>query len=166
MGANDANVGDTPVSPILIRAAGPADAARLARLCADHAAFEQIPYDPAGHAERLTDALAAQPPRLHAWLVVRDDELLGYATATLDFSTLDGRPFLHMDCLYVDELARNHGLGARLMQSVLVCARQLGCTNLQWQTPDWNQDAIRFYRRSGARELTKARFTLSVSESC
>jgi len=31
---------------------------------------------------------------------------------------------------------------------------------IQWQTPDWNENAARFYLREGASMLPKARFTL------
>jgi hypothetical protein len=33
-------------------------------------------------------------------------------------------------------------------------------TEVQWQTPGWNEDAISFYLREGASMLLKARFTL------
>jgi RimJ/RimL family protein N-acetyltransferase len=41
-------------------------------------------------------------------------------------------------------------------------ARALGLTEVQWQTPSWNEGAIRFYDRLGARARAKTRFTLTV----
>ena len=149
--------------PITIRMATPADAATLASLCSAHAAFEGIPYAAEGHVERLASALGVATPRLSAWVALRGDEPLGYATATLDFSTLKALPFLHMDCLFVVETARREGLGARLLDQVRAQGRTLGCRHLEWQTPDWNADAIRFYERSGAKAKRKARFTLPLS---
>lgn len=143
-----------------LRPACAADALVLARLCCAHAAHERMPHLGVGHAERLADALVAG--RLRAWLGLLEGEPLGYASATLDFSTLAARPFLHLDCLYLQPAARGQGLGGELLAAVVRAARALGCEQLQWQTPVWNADAIRFYDRLGATRLEKQRFTLAL----
>ena len=143
-----------------LRPACSADAQTLSRLCASHAAYERIPCSAAGHAERLGGALEAG--RMYAWLGCLHREAVGYASATMDFSTLAGAPFLHLDCLYLEPAARGLGLGAELLHTVASAARTLGCTQLQWQTPVWNNDAIRFYDRLGATRLEKQRYTLAL----
>lgn len=143
-----------------VRPARAADAPALAPLCAAHAAYERIPYAPEGHAQRLADALDAG--RLRAWLGLLRGNAVGYASATLDFSTLTGAPFLHLDCLYLEPTARGLGLGGELLTAVAGCARALGCDQLQWQTPVWNADAIRFYDRLGAIRQEKYRYTMAL----
>lgn len=143
---------------LAIHAATPLDAGLLAPLCAEHAAFERIAYRPDGHAERLRAAL--EQGRLQAWLALRDGEPVGYASATVDFSTLAGAAFLHLDCLYLRESARGQGLGRALLDAVAEHGRALGCSELQWQTPAWNRAAIGFYRRLGGQMRAKARFSL------
>jgi GNAT superfamily N-acetyltransferase len=143
-----------------VRPAGVADAPALARLCAAHAAYERLPRPPEGLAERLADAMDAG--RLSAWLGLLRAKAVGYASATPDFSTLAGAPFLHLDCLYLEPAARGLGLGVELMAVVARHARALGCAQLQWQTPVWNTDAIRFYDRQGATRLEKQRYTLAL----
>ena len=143
-----------------VRRAHAADAPALARLCAAHAAYERIPHRTDGHAERLADALDAG--HLWAWLGWQREEVVGYASATLDFSTLTGAPFLHLDCVYLDPAARGLGLGGELLAAVVDRARALGCADLQWQTPVWNADAIRFYDRLGAIRQEKYRYTMAL----
>ena len=149
----------------VVREALPADAATLAPLCADHAIYERLPYSAAGHAQRLHSALASG--QLHAWLLLDGEggNAVGYASATLDFATLSGQRFAHMDCLYLAPAARGQGGGQLLVQAVLVFARAQGCSTLQWQTPDWNVDAMRFYARLGATASPKQRYTLAL-EAC
>ena len=147
-----------PPAGWVVRPACADDAAELARLCAAHAAYEHIPYDGDGHAARLAGALRAG--RLRAWLGRVYGVAAGYASVTQDFSTLAGQPFLHLDCLYLEPAARGLGLGAELMAAVAQEARAQGCRQLQWQTPVWNADAIRFYDRLGATRLEKQRYTL------
>lgn len=145
---------------VVVRAAGPADAAVLSRLCAAHAAYEQIRHEGEGHAERLAQALRTH--RLRIWLALMGGEPVGYASTTIDFSTLDARRFLHLDCLYLEPAARGLGLGRALMAAVAQYARDIGARQLQWQTPVWNAQAVGFYDALGARRLDKCRYTLAV----
>lgn len=132
----------------------------LVALCGEHALYEKTSHDPAGKAEALSRALFSTPPRLHAWVVESAGELIGYATATLEFSTWQAGEFLHMDCLFVRIGRRGGGAGAELLQAVRDFAGRVGCTEIQWQTPEWNVDAMRFYRRFGAVDKAKRRFFL------
>lgn len=141
---------------VQVRPAVADDAAALATLCAEHAAFERIAYEPMGHAERLRQGLAEG--RVQIWLAQGQEALLGYAAVSVDFSTISARPYLHLDCLYLREAARSQGIGQRLMQAVEAAGLQAGCREMQWQTPAWNSGAIRFYERIGARALPKQRF--------
>ena len=144
----------------LVREATPADAAALAPLCAEHAAHERQQYNALGHVLRLQLALASG--QLHGWLLEQDGLAVGYASVTLDFATLSGQRFAHMDCLYLAPTARGLGGGQALMRVVQAFAIDQGCTEMQWQTPDWNHDAMRFYSRLGARATAKQRFTLHL----
>ncbi|MCU7372364.1 GNAT family N-acetyltransferase [Paucibacter sp. O1-1] len=140
----------------------PGDAAVLAALCREHACYERLaPCNDDGFEARLAAALAAG--RLQAWLAGRREEALGYASLTLDFATLSARPFAHLDCLYLRPAARGQGLGACLLHEVKQCAVALGCAELQWQTPDWNEAAVRFYLRAGATLRDKKRFAMSLA---
>ena len=143
-----------------VRAATAADAHRLTQLCEAHSAYEKLPFNPHGHAERLADALA--DGRLHAWVALVDGEVVGYASVTMDYSTLSAQRFLHLDGLYLEQEARGQGLGAVLFNVVKQHGQEQGCANLQWQTPEWNAPGIRFYNRTGASCLEKQRYTLAL----
>lgn len=147
-------------APQVVRAATPADATALAPLCAAHAAYERMPYSAVGHVERLQAVLASG--QLHAWLLEQGGSALGYASVTLDFATLSGQRFAHLDCLYLTPAARNQGGGLALMHAVQAYARGQGSSTLQWQTPAWNHGAMRFYARLGARACAKQRYTLAL----
>ncbi|QDQ26251.1 GNAT family N-acetyltransferase [Chitinimonas arctica] len=143
-----------------IRPAVQSDTVGLASLCAEHAAFERLGYVADGHAARLAAAMARGEVKI--WVACAGEQLVGYAALTREFSTLAGSAYLHMDCLYVRAAWRNRRIGERLMAELQTFGRQLRYAALQWQTPDWNHDAIRFYRRLGASQLVKARFRLAI----
>lgn len=141
-----------------IRATSPGDIAALIELCAEHAAYEGASYNPRDKCEHLSSALFSTSPHLYAWVVEQHGKLVGYATATREFSTWDAAVFLHMDCLYLRKEVRGAGLGRRLLREIARLALQIGCVNVQWQTPVWNKHAISFYQHLGAEGKQKVRF--------
>jgi GNAT superfamily N-acetyltransferase len=133
----------------------------LVVLCAEHAAYERAAFNAEGLCVRLEQAFFAEPARLLGW-IAEAREPVGYLTATRDFSTWRARKFLHMDCLYVREGHRGAGVGLRLFAALRAHACAAGIDEIQWQTPHWNRDAARFYRRLGAVEATKLRYRLQA----
>lgn len=134
----------------------------LLLMCAEHAGYERAEYDPSGKAAALERSICEHPVRLHVWVAELHDTLIGYAAATSEFSTWSAREFLHMDCLFVREGCRGARVGAALLAAVVSFARARGFAQIQWQTPDWNSEAARFYSREGASATTKLRFTLAI----
>ncbi|MFF4030967.1 GNAT family N-acetyltransferase [Streptomyces sviceus] len=149
----------------LVRHAERADLPAVAELAAQHAEYERAappPDDlPARLALLLFDTAA---PRLRCLVAeLPDGRLVGYATCAPELSTWEGREYLHMDCLFLLPGHRGLGLGVLLMDAVLAEARALGLGEVQWQTPTWNDGAIRFYDRLGARAGQKVRYSLPVA---
>ncbi|MET9673955.1 GNAT family N-acetyltransferase [Streptomyces sp. NPDC006482] len=157
----------------LVRHARAEDLGRVAELVAEHAAYEKAAPPAPGLATRLEGLLfgveapgpVPAPDRTRARLrclvaELPDGSLAGYATCAPELSTWDGAEYLHMDCLYLTATARGHGLGPLLIAAVREEARVLGLTEIQWQTPVWNEGAIRFYDRLGATSKEKRRYSL------
>jgi GNAT superfamily N-acetyltransferase len=133
-----------------------------------HAAYEQAVLDQAGLAHRLLSKLFGCGARATCLVAELDDpipRLVGYATLSNEFSTWSGNDYLHMDTLYVDASSRNNGVGATLLNSIVEHAQRRAISEIQWQTPDWNDRAIRFYERAGADSTVKHRFRLPVPPS-
>jgi GNAT superfamily N-acetyltransferase len=142
-----------------VRGVKPSDVEALVALCAEHANYERATYSPEGKAALLQVALFEQRS-LYGWVVESEQILVGYAAATLEFSTWDAAYFLHMDCLYLKAEARGQGLGEKLLREVATLAKEKNCVNVQWQTPEWNLGAMNFYKRMGATSKNKVRFFL------
>ncbi|NIG54058.1 GNAT family N-acetyltransferase [Chitinophaga sp. Cy-1792] len=145
-----------------IRPCEETDLDKLIQLCAAHAAYEQAAYTPDGKKERLHEALFGNDKTLKCLVAVVDDEVIGYATYTFDFSTWDAQQFVYLDCLYIEEAYRNLGIGRILMDEIQAVGHSNNCVNMQWQTPDFNERAIRFYKRIGGIGKNKVRFTLPL----
>ena len=148
---------DTPV----IRFIKPRDLDGLVVLCQEHAEYEKSDYVSLGKKESLSKHLFAKDPTLYCLVLELDSQLIGYATFMKQFSTWDSAFYLYMDCLFLNELSRGLGLGELIMNRIKTEAVNLGCDLIQWQTPDFNTGAIRFYNRIGATSKTKERFFLN-----
>ena len=151
------------VQDVAVREAAISDLAAVLELMTAHAEFEHSRFDPDGKHERLAEFLFG-PDRAAICLVATvGSRMVGYSTLNEEFSTWSAAHYLHMDTLFVDADHRNLGIGDLLMAEVKRIADQLGVDQIQWQTPAWNHDAARFYRRHKARAQHKLRFTLEPS---
>jgi GNAT superfamily N-acetyltransferase len=148
---------------VTIREADAADLPHLVALMREHAAYERSAPPPADIADRLPSLLFTPEPRLHAIVAVRGADIIGYATCSREVSSWRAAEYLHLDCLYLRAQARGGGLGRRLMAEVERLARRLALTEIQWQTPEWNDGAIRFYDRLRASRTPKQRYTLTLA---
>lgn len=148
-----------------IRWARPEDMDELVRLCAEHAAYERSQFDPVGKEGALTQLLFSPDARLRCLLAEAGGELMGYASFSVEVSTWDADRYMHMDCLFLRPEARSKGIGRALMRRIAQEALAQGVKRMQWQTPSFNVDAIRFYDRLGPEKKEKFRMFLDEGET-
>jgi GNAT superfamily N-acetyltransferase len=134
----------------------------LIKLCAKHADFEKATFQAKEKKERLSNALFKKDAPLKCWIVEMGGEAVGYVTYTFDYSTWDAAYFLYLDCLYLNENCRGFGVGEEIIKKLVGEAKRNNCANMQWQTPSFNERAIKFYHRVGGVSKEKKRFTLSL----
>lgn len=148
-----------------IRQVTPSDLPELVDLCAEHAAYERSAFDPTGKEQALHHMFFASDARLCGLVAETDGQLIGYATFSVECSTWDAAYYMHMDCLFLRPQARNKGVGKQLMKTIAQRALQLGVKRMQWQTPSFNVDAVRFYDRMGPVKKEKYRLFLDEPET-
>lgn len=147
----------------MIRPAKATDLPQLTKLIEAHAAYEGFPFENGFQKTEALKRLAfGHSTRLLIWVLEIDDTLIGYMSATIDYSTWEAAPFLYLDCLYLTDAARGLGLGKKMMQTLDTFAADRNIPAIQWQTPPDNALGLGFYRHLGARELPKQRFTRQV----
>jgi GNAT superfamily N-acetyltransferase len=145
-----------------IRRVREADLHELIELCVEHAAYERAYFSSEGKIDGLRQSIFVTG-RLHAWVAEAQGRAIGYATATLEYSTWKAAEFVHMDCLFMAAEYRGTGAGSALLHAVLEFASEQGVEEVQWQTPDWNVDAVQFYQRKGAVGTPKVRFKFRIN---
>jgi GNAT superfamily N-acetyltransferase len=146
----------------IVRFADKSDLDALIECCALHAVFEKCEYISKGKKEQLEQHLFSDAPSLYCLVAELSGNIIGYTSFMKQFSTWDATSYLYMDCLFLKENARNLGIGELLINRLKEEAKALECSHIQWQTPDFNVRAMKFYDRIGAQSKSKERYFLNV----
>jgi GNAT superfamily N-acetyltransferase len=75
--------------------------------------------------------------------------IIGMALFYQSYSTWKGK-MIYLDDLVVDPAYRSRGIGSLLLDALIEESRLREASLLKWQVLDWNEDAIRFYKRKDA----------------
>jgi GNAT superfamily N-acetyltransferase len=143
----------SPTRPVDLRAAIPADVATVLEFIHQLAAYERLEHQVVATEESLRQQLFGPRPMAEVVIAERDGEPLAFALFFPNFSTFLGRPGLYLEDLFVREDVRGEGIGRRLLSHLAALAIERGWGRMEWAVLDWNEPAIGFYRRLGARLL-------------
>ena len=143
------NVSDS--SSIAINPATPADVPALFQLVNALADYENLAHEVTGTAEELAQHLFGDRPYAEALLARVKDKPVGFVLFFHNFSTFLMKPGIHLEDLFVLPEYRGQGIGKLLLQAVGKISVERGCGRLEWMVLDWNQPAIAFYERMGAK---------------
>ncbi|MEL6389891.1 MAG: GNAT family N-acetyltransferase [Bacteroidota bacterium] len=91
------------------------------------------------HKEGVFEAIVAEA----------NSKIVGTCIYYLTFSTWKGKMLYLEDFVVTPEL-RGKRIGEQLFKGFIDIAKSTGCTMVKWQVLDWNEPAIRFYKRHGA----------------
>jgi GNAT superfamily N-acetyltransferase len=134
-----------------IRTAERADVPLVANLIRQLARFEKLEHEVVLTEDLLTAGLFGTRPYAEAVIAEEDGEPIGFALFFHTFSTFLARPGLYLEDLFVLPDHRGRGVGRALLVHLAQLAVERGCGRLEWAVLNWNQEAIRFYERLGAR---------------
>ena len=142
---------------ITIREADPDDAEIIAGLIVELADYERLAHEAAPSALALRRHLApAANPRCEAILAEHEasGQVIGFALYFQNYSTFLTRWGLYLEDVYVKPDFRGRGAGFALLKRIAEIAVERGCQRLDFSVLTWNELALDFYRKLGAKELS------------
>ncbi len=127
------------------------DVPLIAELIRGLARYERLEHEVVMTEEKLTEALFGE--RRYAETLIAEDggEPVGFALFFHSFSTFLAQPGIYLEDLFVVPEQRGRGVGRALLGQLAQVAVERGCGRLEWAVLDWNEDAIKFYERLGAK---------------
>jgi GNAT superfamily N-acetyltransferase len=152
-----ADSADSPESP-LIRDARPHDVPLLLNLFRELAEYEHLEHELRATEAGLSEALFGERPAAETLIAERPSpagvpEAVGYALFFPTFSSFLASSGVWLEDLFVRRAARGQGVGRALLAAVAARVRERGGERLEWAALDWNEPALGFYRRIGARTM-------------
>lgn len=135
---------------VSVRAAEEHEVALILGFIRELAQFERLAHEVVATEGQLRQALFGPRPFAEVVFACVDGEPVGFALYFHSFSTFLGRPGLYLEDLFVTPAQRGRGVGRHLLAWLAGLALERGCGRLEWAVLDWNEAAIRFYRKLGA----------------
>jgi len=121
------------------------------------AEYEQLSHEVTATEDDIRASLFGPRPAAEVVLAYAGEVPVGFALFFHNFSTFVGRPGLYLEDLFVVPDWRGKGVGRRLLGHVAGIAAERQCGRMEWAVLDWNESAIRFYRRLGANVMDEWR---------
>jgi GNAT superfamily N-acetyltransferase len=134
-----------------IRLAQRSDIPVILELIRALAEYERAPEEVIATEALLAENLFGAHPAAEVLLGEEEGRAVCFALFFHNFSTWMGRRGLYLEDLFVRPEWRGQGYGRALLVRLAQIAHERECGRMEWAVLDWNEPAIEFYRKLGAR---------------
>ena len=138
---------------VTTRFAEPSDLPLIARFIRDLAEYERLAHEVRLEEAVLGERLFGARPYAEVLIGEIDGTPNGFALFFHNFSTFEGKPGVYLEDLFVRPEARGSGLGKALLSALAQIAIERDCARLEWSVLNWNDPAIQFYKKLGAKAM-------------
>jgi GNAT superfamily N-acetyltransferase len=140
-----------PAAEVVVRPAVSTDVHFIVASIRALADYERLSHQCTPDPERLSEHLFGERRFAEALIAEIAGSAVGYALFFLSYSTFLTSPGIFLEDLFVHPDARRRGAGKALLDALVQLARDRGYGRVEWSVLDWNEPAIRFYLRLGAK---------------
>ncbi|MEX2400732.1 MAG: GNAT family N-acetyltransferase [Rhodothermales bacterium] len=144
---------DTHLPGFSLRFADPDDVPLILRFIEGLADFERLSDECVATEDGLRKTLFGEDRYAEVVLGYYESIPVGFALFFHTYSTFLARPGIYLEDLFILPEWRGRGYGRTLLAFLAKLAVERDCGRLEWAVLDWNEDAVRFYRRLGAKPL-------------
>ena len=129
-----------------IRLAQKSDCAPMMDLINELALYENAPGEVTVDFDHFVESGFGKDPVYRAFVAEADSAIVGFALYYVRYSTWKGKR-MWLEDIIVTENWRGKGIGAQLFERLIEEARERKFSGIVWQVLDWNEPAIRFYKK-------------------
>lgn len=136
--------------PVTIRQGRREDLPSALKLIKELAEYEKAPDEVINTVEMMEeDGFGANP--IYGFFVAENENgIVGISLYYYRYSTWKGKR-LYLEDIVVTQAERGRGIGKLLFDRTLEKSLEDKCTGIMWQVLDWNEPAINFYKKYGAK---------------
>ena len=130
----------------IIRIGVKSDLPRVLELIKELAVFENAPNEVEVSVDEMMNWGFGQDKIFDFFVLEKESVIVGIAVYYYKYSTWKGR-CLFLEDIIVTESKRGLGIGKLLFNEVGKVAQKQGVRRMEWQVLDWNEQAIKFYKK-------------------
>lgn len=119
----------------------------------DLADYEKLLHEVVATEDILKETLFGEKAHAEVIIGYLDSVPISFALFFHNFSTFLGRPGIYLEDLFVEPVARGKGIGQKMLGYLAHLAKVRKCARLEWWVLDWNETAINFYKKIGAKAM-------------
>ena len=138
------------MNAVVIRPGVKTDLTRVLELIKELAAYERALHEVINTVKQMEiDGFGANP--IYGLFVAEIEKaIVGISIYYFRYSTWKGKR-LYLEDIVVAEQERGKGIGRLLFERTMKKSLEDGCTGMMWQVLEWNEPAINFYKKYGAK---------------
>jgi GNAT superfamily N-acetyltransferase len=138
---------------ITVDQAGVQDVTTILSFIRGLAEYEKLTHQCVATEQTLRETLFGEKRYAEVLIGKLNGTAVGFALFFHNYSTFLAKPGIYLEDLFVLPEHRGKGVGKALLVKLAEIAKERNCGRLEWSVLDWNQPAIDFYRRIGAKVL-------------
>jgi len=131
---------------LVIRNAKKEDVSSIFKLIKALAKFEKEEFAVQITEEELAEDGFGENPSYSCIVAELKGKVVGFALYFIRYSTWQGKT-VYLEDFLVDENYRSRGIGELIFEEMIAIAKKLNVRQMSWQVLDWNEGAIRFYKK-------------------
>ncbi len=137
------------ISEFIIRSANESDVPLILQFITELGEYEKLGHEVVATGEKLRKTLFQQKM---AEVIIGEyqGEPVGFALFFHNYSTFLGQAGIYLEDLYIKPEMRGKGFGKSMLKHLAKLAVERDCGRLEWACLNWNEPAIRFYKKLGA----------------
>ena len=120
----------------------------------DLARYERLSDEVTANEASLAEYLFGSRPYAEVIIGYLNNKPVSFALFFHNFSTYLGRPGMYIEDLFVIPEARDQDIGQTMLAYIANLAKSHKCERMEWWVLDWNESAVGFYKRIGAKPMT------------
>jgi GNAT superfamily N-acetyltransferase len=117
------------------------------------AEYEKLSHEVQATEALLKETLFGEDATAEVIIGYYDNAPAAFAVYFHNFLTFLGRPGIYIEDIFVKPHLRGKGLGQKIFVYLARLAKERNCGRLEWWVLDWNETAIGFYKRLGAKAM-------------
>lgn len=117
------------------------------------AEYENLSHQVTGNPHNLEKHLFGNPVYAQAIIAELNNKSIGFALFFTNYSTFLTKPGIYLEDLFVLPEYRRQGIGKALLNHVINWGKNRDFGRVEWSVLDWNETAINFYEKMGAKVL-------------